>query len=52
MIKPTNVYEDIDIGRSVYHFFAIYIHSNEIHKKKLLRMDRYGPKHVELTPEC
>jgi hypothetical protein len=20
-------------------------------KKKLLRMDRYGPKHVELTPE-
>ena len=21
----------LDIGRSVYHFFAIYIHSNEIH---------------------
>ena len=32
----------------------IHIYENikiKLYKKKLLRMDRYGPKHVELTPE-
>ena len=29
-VEATVIYV-LDIGRSVYHFFAIYIHSNEIH---------------------
>ena len=29
-----------------------YQSAHTVSTKKLLRMDRYGPKHVELTPKC
>ena len=32
------------LPRTIVCTYSIY--------KKLLRMDRYGPKHVELTPKC
>ena len=44
--KNTTLHQ-LDVSDSAFLTTSAYTVST----KKLLRMDRYGPKHVELTPE-
>ena len=49
LVLPQTLYQR-DISDSAVLTTCHSLHIQHL-KEKLLRMDRYGPKHVELTPE-
>ena len=51
LIRPAGTtFYQLDVSGSAFSY-NVPQSAHTVSTKKLLRIDRYGPKHVELTPE-